>query len=136
VLLQHVTAEKLPDLGRALQDLLRGDTAHSVSELDQAARALPPAGGRADLLELAGELASAHRDDETAAALLRGVLAADSTGPAAPAAELALARLHARAGHPDVAVRQLEHLILAHAQSALVPQARRLLDQLRGALPQ
>jgi hypothetical protein len=29
----------------------------------------------------------------------------------------------------------LEHLILTYPESALVPQARRLLDQTRGAVP-
>jgi outer membrane protein assembly factor BamD (BamD/ComL family) len=33
------------------------------------------------------------------------------------------------------AVTQLEHLILTYPESALVPQARRRLDQARGAVP-
>jgi hypothetical protein len=40
------------------------------------------------------------------------------------------ARRHAEA------VTQLEHLILAYPESALVPQARRALDVARGAVPQ
>ena len=32
-------------------------------------------------------------------------------------------------------ITQLEHLILTYPQSVLVPQARRLLDQARGAVP-
>jgi hypothetical protein len=34
------------------------------------------------------------------------------------------------------AVALLEHLILTYPESALVPQARRLLDQARGGVPQ
>jgi len=33
------------------------------------------------------------------------------------------------------AIAQLEHLILTYPESALVPQARRTLDQARGAVP-
>ncbi len=37
--------------------------------------------------------------------------------------------------HGD-AVRALEHLILTFSDSAVLPQARRLLDQVRGVIPQ
>jgi hypothetical protein len=36
---------------------------------------------------------------------------------------------------PGDAVAVLEHLILTYPQSALVPQARRQLDEARGAVP-
>jgi hypothetical protein len=63
--------------------------------------------------------------------------AADSTVPAtAPAAELELARLLLSAGRTREATAQLEHLILAYPGSAVVPQARRLLDLARGAIPE
>ena len=54
----------------------------------------------------------------------------------APAAELALAELLLRQGKKDDAIAQLEHLILTYPASALVPQARRTLDQARGGVPQ
>jgi hypothetical protein len=48
---------------------------------------------------------------------------------------LALARVREQTGQADVAIQQLEHLILTHPQSAVVPQARRLMDRLRGVVP-
>ena len=41
-----------------------------------------------------------------------------------------------REGRKDGAISPLEHLILTYPESALVPQARRALDQARGAVPQ
>jgi TolA-binding protein len=62
--------------------------------------------------------------------------AASQEAPAtAPAAELALAELMLKRQRTEEAVAQLEHLILTYPESALVPQARRTLDQARGAVP-
>jgi hypothetical protein len=62
--------------------------------------------------------------------------AASPDAPAtAPAAELALAELLMSGHRPGEAVEVLEHLILTYPQSALVPQARRKLDEARGAVP-
>jgi hypothetical protein len=135
VLLERIAADTLPPLGGAMQALARGDTAAAVSGLAQVGHALPARGGRAEVLAFAGQLALARQDAATAQTLLGAALAADSTAPSAPAAELALASADARAGHQDQATRRLEHLILAYPESAIVPQARRLLDRLRGAVP-
>jgi TolA-binding protein len=53
----------------------------------------------------------------------------------APAAELELGRLLITLGRRDEAVSTLEHLILTYSGSALVPQARRALDEAKGAVP-
>jgi len=53
----------------------------------------------------------------------------------APAAGLALAQLLMEGNRAQEAAEVLEHLILGFPDSALVPQARRLLDQARGAIP-
>lgn len=135
VLLERLQAERLPEFGRAMQELARGDTVSAVAGLRRAAERLAPSGGRADLLGFAGELALAHRDYESAEELLAASLAADSVGPNAPAAQFALAEVQAETGRTELASRQLEHLILAYRESALLPQARRLLDRLRGAVP-
>ncbi|MGH7519201.1 MAG: hypothetical protein ACREOC_17345, partial [Gemmatimonadales bacterium] len=58
-----------------------------------------------------------------------------AAGAAAPAAELALGRLLLETERAAEAVQALEHLILTYPESALVPQARRALDQARGAVP-
>ena len=52
-----------------------------------------------------------------------------------PAANLALAELLISSHREDEAVQVLEQLILAYPKSALVPQARRKLDEARGAVP-
>ena len=65
-----------------------------------------------------------------------GEAAVEEAPATAPAAELALAELLLREGRKDDAIAQLEHLILTYPASALVPQARRTLDQARGAVPQ
>ncbi len=135
VLVERIGTDRLPEFGRATLALARGDTVQALADLDQAARKLPPSGGRADVLGFAGEQALASRDYEAAEAFLGRALAVDSVGPAAPAAELALARVQAETGRTEVAIHQLEHLILAHPQSAMVPQARRLRDRLRGVVP-
>jgi predicted Zn-dependent protease len=79
-------------------------------------------------------LARARGDAERAERLYRAAVA--SGAPAtAPAAELALAELLLETDRREDAVAQLEHLILSYPESALVPQARRTLDQARGAVP-
>jgi tetratricopeptide (TPR) repeat protein len=144
VLVERIGADRLPEFGRAMLSLARGDTAQALGQLEAAARTLTPHGGRADgrtggqadVLAFAGEVALARRDYQRAEDLLVRALAADSVGPSAPAAELALARVQAETGRTEVAIQRLEHLILAHPQSAMVPQARRLRDRLRGVVPE
>jgi tetratricopeptide (TPR) repeat protein len=96
---------------------------------------LPIAKGGAEVRLLAGRTAAAAGRHSTAERLFReaSVEAAPAT---APAAELALAELLLRDGKKDEAIAQLEHLILTYPASALVPQARRALDQARGGVPQ
>jgi tetratricopeptide (TPR) repeat protein len=133
-LLQRIQREDLPALGRGFLMALRGDTAVAVTELATAARALPPTGGGADILALGGRWAR-EIADERAEPLLLESLHRDPSGPAAPAAELELAKLYLGAGRSTAALERVEHLILTYPESALVPQARRLLDRLRGTVP-
>ncbi len=135
-LLQRIRSDSAPDLGVALLWLARGDTARSVAGLSEAARGLPADGGQADLLALAGDLARAAHDYGRAERLLQEALVADSLGPAAPAAEYALALVLAETDRSALAVSRLEHLILAYNASAVVPEARRMLNRLQGAVPQ
>jgi hypothetical protein len=65
---------------------------------------------------------------------LRAAAAKDAPSTA-PAAELALAELLISSRREAEAVEILEHLILTYSRSALVPQARRKLDEARGAVP-
>jgi predicted Zn-dependent protease len=106
-----------------------------VRQLEQVADGLPPQAGGAELRLLAGQVEAGRGRAVEAERLLRA--ASDSTAPAtAPAAELALAQLLLSAGRTQEATGQLEHLILAYPGSAVVPQARRLLDIARGAVPE
>ena len=134
-LLQPIESDSLPALGAALLTLVRGDSAGAVARLVAVADGLPAAGGGAELRLLAGQVEVGQGHAESAERLLRA--AADSTAPAAaPAAELELARLLLSLGRNREAVDQLEHLILAYPGSAVVPQARRVLDAARGGIPE
>jgi thioredoxin-like negative regulator of GroEL len=133
-LVQPILADSLPQLGKALLELERGDTSAAAAGLEQVASTLPPDHGGAELNLLAGRLLLAAGRPEDAERVLR---AADTKeAPAtAPAAELALADLLIGSRRAQQAVTLLEHLILTYPQSALVPQARRKLDEARGAVP-
>jgi tetratricopeptide (TPR) repeat protein len=133
-LAQRLGGARAPDVGRALLLAVQGDTAGAIERLERAAGRFPPAGGRADLLAYAGQLALESADPR-ATPLLHAALVADSAGPTAPASELGLAELAWRGGRSDEARRRLERVILDYPKSAVVPQARRLLDRVRGAVP-
>ena len=83
---------------------------------------------------MAGRLLAATGRTADAESLLRAATTREAPGTA-PAAELALADLLLSSKRPGEAVELLEHLILTYPQSALVPQARRKLDEARGAVP-
>jgi tetratricopeptide (TPR) repeat protein len=134
-LLQPIEADTMAALGEALWSLERGDTSAAQKGLDSVAGTLPPAKGGAEVRLLAGRLAAAEGRSEEAERLYRAAASPAAPGTA-PAAELALAELLVRERRREDAVALLEHLILTYPESALVPQARRLLDQTRGGVPQ
>ncbi len=134
-LLQGVEPDTVPALGEALLWLERADTSRAMDGLEAVARELPDSGGRCPVLTLAGGLARQSGDMERAESLLLEALEADSMGPSAPAAEYSLGAVLAGSGRSEAAAERLEHMILNHPGSALVPEARRLLDQVRGAIP-
>ena len=130
-LIQRIEPDSVPDFGKALYLLAQGDTTAALTQFALAADSLPPKGGRADVLMYAGQVAKAKGDHAHAQPLLLGVLAADPNGASAPVAEFNLAESYAQSGRAREAVQHLEHLILTYPQSALLPEARRLLDQQR-----
>jgi len=132
-LLQPIEADSLPELGAAFQVLDRGDTAAAAARFEQVARSLPAAKGGAELRLLAGRLL-ATREVAEAERLFRAAMLPEAPGAAA-AASLELARLLLRLDRRTEAMETLEQMILAYPRSALVPQARRLLDQARNAVP-
>ena len=133
-LLQPIEVDSLPQLGEAMLLLEQGDSARAASGLEKVAAELPPEKGGAELRLLAGRLLAAGGKSGDAERLFRAA-AVEGAGAAAPAAELALAQLLLDRGRQNEAVAQLEHLILTYPESSLVPQARRTLDQARGAVP-
>jgi len=133
-LLQPIEADTLQALGEGLMILHRGDTLTAMAQLAGVAESLPDAGGGAELYLLIGKTALANGDASQGEEWLRKA-AAGGTPATAPAAELELGRLLLRLGRRQEAVDTLEHMILSYGGSALVPQARRLLDQARGGVP-
>jgi tetratricopeptide (TPR) repeat protein len=133
-LLQAIGADSLPPLGAALLELEQGDTAGAVTAIERVAGTLSPGGGAAELRLFAGTAARTAGRTADAERLFRAALD-PAAGAAAPAAELALGRLLLETERAAEAVQALEHLILTYPESALVPQARRALDQARGAVP-
>ena len=133
-LLQPMEADSLPVLGRALLTLAQADTADAAARLERAAADLPPAKGGAEVRLLAGRLYGRLGKSADAERLFRAAAVPEAPGTA-PAAELALAELLIEQGRTADAIPRLEHLILTYPESALVPEARRRLDQARGAVP-
>ncbi|HEU5304884.1 MAG TPA: hypothetical protein VFU40_09600 [Gemmatimonadales bacterium] len=133
-LLQPIEADSLPDLGKALLRLEQGDTAEASAALERVAAQLAPQHGGAELNLMAGRFAAITGKLPEAERLFRAAAVKDAPATA-PAAELALAELLISSRRPGEAVEVLEHLILTYPESALVPQARRKLDEARGAVP-
>jgi tetratricopeptide (TPR) repeat protein len=133
-LLQVVDEDSLPPLGEALLRLERGDSAAAARGLEQVGGALPPARGGGEALLLAGRLQIALKREADAERLLRRV--ASLAVPASAAqAELELARMLMGRNERPAAIELLEHLLVTYPTSAVVPQARRLLDLAKGAVP-
>ena len=133
-LLQPIEADTLPALGAGIWALDRGDTAAAVAALAPLADSLPPAKGGAEVAFLLGRVSNARGDTLGSGRWLRRAVA-DSVGATSPAAEYALARYLATRGRRGEAIASLQHLILTWPTSAVVPEARRLLEQLQGPAP-
>jgi len=136
-MLQRIQEEASPELGAALLSLARGDSVAAIAALRRAAARLPEQGGRLEVLLLAGQVAAQKGGDQepTAIALFDEIVRAGGEGAAPPAAELEWARLLVRDGQSAEAIPHLEHLILTYPNSAFVPEARRVLERAKGAIP-
>ena len=136
-MLQRIPQESSPELGAALLTLARGDSVAAINALRRAGGKLPEQGGRLEVLLLAGQVAAGKGGDQaqTATALFDEVVRAGGEGAAPAAAELEWARLLVRRGQNAEAIPYLEHLILTYPNSAFVPEARRVLERAKGAIP-
>jgi len=133
-LVEAVDRDTLPALGAALLLAARGDSLAASRALVPLARGLGSDGEPA-LLAWAARYATAGRDAAGAEALWREIAERFPTSIQAPVADLALARALAARGDLQGARARLEAMILAHPESALVPEARRELDRVRGMVP-
>src|SRR5258705_390318 len=136
-LLQRIQQESSPDLGAALLTLARGDSIAAIAALRRAAARLPEQGGRLEVQLIAGQVAAHKGGDQelTAIALFDEIVRIGGECAAPPAAELDWARLLVRTGRAADAIPHLEHLILTYPNSAFVPEARRVLERAKGAIP-
>lgn len=132
-IIARVKTDTAPAIGRAFLALARNDSAAAAAEFVNAAEKTP--GVRSALLLTAAQIQSARRNDAEAMALWKRILETEKDSPEAPQAELEWARTLRRKGDPAGAKAHLEHLILAYTSSALVPQARRELEQVNSAIP-
>lgn len=132
-LVARVKQDSAPDIGQAFLKLARGDSAGAATAMVVSAERLPDVASL--LLYTAGQLRAAIRDEQNAIPLWQRVVEQYATSAEAPAAELEWARTLRRRGDSGGAARRLEHLILTYPNSALVPQARRDLEQVKGTVP-
>ncbi len=133
-LLQVIEDDSLPALGDAFYRLERRDSVGAAVALENLAHTLPADHGGGELLFLAGQVRAGTGQSAEAERLYRSVVAQAFPASAA-AAEFALAGLLLTSSRKDQAVAALEHLLVTWPTSAVVPQARRLLDVARGAVP-
>ncbi len=132
-LLSVVRGDTVPALGAALALVARGDTVGAANALAGLARD-GTVGGTPELLALAARYLE-RRDPARSEALWHEVAERHARSAPAAAAQLALARVMAARGDAAGAARRLEAMILGYPESALVPEARRELDRVRGMIP-
>ena len=134
-LIQPIGPDTVVALGEAFRALDRGDSAAAAKGFEQVAGSLPADAGRPEVNLFAGRVYAALGRAPDAERTLR-LAATKETPSTAAAALLELGRLFLAHERKDDAKQVLEQMILDYPASALVPQARRLLDQARNAVPE
>jgi tetratricopeptide (TPR) repeat protein len=132
-ILSRTRGDSAPALGRAFLTLARGDSAAASARFVDAATEHPESASA--LLLLAARLDAARGDETGALALWQRIVGSYGDSPEAVEGELEWARVLRRRGDRTGAIAHLEHLILNAPQSALLPQARRELEQVKGSIP-
>lgn len=133
-LLQVIDEDSLPALGAALLKLERHDSVTAGQELARVGSGLPPGRGGAEVLLLAGRVQAGVGSRPEAERLFR--LVTDLKVPASAAqATVELARILVASERKPQAIELLEQLLVSYPTSAVAPQARRLLDMAKGAIP-
>jgi tetratricopeptide (TPR) repeat protein len=134
-LLQPIGLDTVPSLGLAFRQLDAGDSAAAAATFVKASEAVPADGGRPEVQLYAARIYAGLDQGTEAERLLRAAVVKEFPGTAA-AALLELGRLQVKQERREDARLTLEQMILDYPGSPLVPQARRLLDQARNAVPQ
>ena len=119
-------------IGQAFLALARGDSTNASKRFEAAA--VDVSEGASLLLTIAARIETARRSEERALMLWRRVAEEHKASSEAPEAQLEWARALRRRGDVKGAREHLETLIIDYPGSALLPQARRELDALRGAV--
>ena len=128
-LLARSTVRRAPATGAALALLAKGDSVAAIAALEDAASEVSDAAPF--VLALAARVRTARGDVPGAIAAWRHIVTTHVNAPEAAEGDLAWARLALASGDAATATARLEHLILTYRASALVPQARRTLDEAR-----
>ncbi len=134
-LIQPIGPDTLVPLGDAFRALDRGDSAKAAKGFETVASSLPADAGQHDVELFAGRIYASINQAGDAERLLKAASVKESASTAA-AALLELGRLYLSHERREDARVTLEQMILDYPTSALVPQARRLLDQARHAVPE
>jgi len=129
-LLSRTRAERAPGVGTSFLLLARGDSAGAAAAMERSSSELPDA--TPVLLMLAARIHIARGDVVRAEPLWKRIVESYEQSPEAAEADLSWAKSLASRGDAAGARTRLEHLILTYPASALVPQARRALDQIGG----
>ena len=132
-IVSRVRGDAAPQLGAAFLALARGDSVLSAQRFVEAAERHPEAASA--ILLAAARVHAARNDTKNAVAVWQRLVEQYGAAPEAAEAELEWARALRRSGDTAGAIAHLEHLILNAPQSALLPQARRELDLVRGTVP-
>jgi len=133
-LIQVIDDDSLPALGGALLKLERRDSSGAAADLEQVAAGLPADRGGAEVRLLAGRI-HGGLGRRTEAERLFDQVCGFKIPASAAAAGYELARILVAADRKPEAIVRLEELLVAYPTSAVAPQARRLLDVAKGAIP-
>ena len=130
--LSRTRADSSLGAGKAFLALARSDTAAAAKTFEGVATELVDAAPLA--LGVAARLYAASGDTAKSLTLWQTLVSSHAAAPEAAEAELAWSRVLRQRGDSAGAAGHLEHMILTWPQSALVPQARRELEMVKGAV--
>ena len=138
-LLARARIDRSPALGQAFLALARRDSAEAarrfIALADSAGDAPASAVTIGDASPALLALAARIRTGADALAIWDRIIARHPKSPEAPEALLLSARAARDAGNGADAIVRLEKLLVEYPESALLPQARRDLERLRGQVP-